>query len=131
MALTPPARAIKLNLANEGLEAQRVETEKNERKRKADADKAWEGTSFVLLLLHLLTDRVPQRIEKNESGIGETLLRIRKRRRKSRILYLGKVCHGHGQLHDHAYFTFFVFFLVLLNVVGQIHGETAWLYFER
>lgn len=42
-----------MNLANEGLEAQKVEAEKNERKRKAEADKQWEGvlaTSDLLCL---------------------------------------------------------------------------------
>jgi DnaJ family protein C protein 8 len=36
-------RAIKLNLANEGLEAQKKEEELNQKKRKAEDDKKWEG----------------------------------------------------------------------------------------
>lgn len=37
-------RAIKMNLANEGLEAKRKEEEVIHRKRKAEDDKSWEGT---------------------------------------------------------------------------------------
>lgn len=36
-------RAIKMNLANEGLEARKKEEEVVARKRKAEEDKAWEG----------------------------------------------------------------------------------------
>lgn len=36
-------RAIKMNLANEGLEAKKKEEEVNSRKRKAEEDKNWEG----------------------------------------------------------------------------------------
>lgn len=42
MKLTLP-RAIKMNLANEGLEARKKEEEVATRKRKAEEDKAWEG----------------------------------------------------------------------------------------
>jgi DnaJ homolog subfamily C member 8 len=38
-------RAIKMNLANEGLEARKKEEEITSRKRKAEEDKTWEGTS--------------------------------------------------------------------------------------
>jgi hypothetical protein len=41
-------RAIKMNLANEGLEARKKEEEVSTRKRKAEEDKQWEG-SFLLL----------------------------------------------------------------------------------
>ncbi|EJD06455.1 DnaJ-domain-containing protein [Fomitiporia mediterranea MF3/22] len=37
-------KAIKMNLANEGLEAQRQEAEQLAKKRKAEADKVWEET---------------------------------------------------------------------------------------
>lgn len=37
------SRAIKMNLANEGLEAKRKEEEVVQRKRKAEDDKSWEG----------------------------------------------------------------------------------------
>ena len=40
-------RAIKMNLANEGLEAQKQEAETLAKKRKAEEDKLWEGSSFV------------------------------------------------------------------------------------
>ena len=44
VVLTVPfVRAIKLNLANEGLEARKKEEEVAAKKRKADEDKAWEG----------------------------------------------------------------------------------------
>lgn len=37
-------RAIKMNLANEGLEARKKEEEVTAKKRKAEEDKVWEGT---------------------------------------------------------------------------------------
>ena len=36
-------RAIKMNLANEGLEARKKDEEVAQRKRKAEDDKTWEG----------------------------------------------------------------------------------------
>lgn len=36
-------RAIKMNLANEGLEARKKDEEVAAKKRKAEEDKAWEG----------------------------------------------------------------------------------------
>lgn len=44
MKILTPLRAIKLNLANEGLEARKKEEEVATKKRKAEEDKAWEGT---------------------------------------------------------------------------------------
>lgn len=38
------ARAVKMNLANEGLEAKKKEDEVTARKRKAEEDAQWEGT---------------------------------------------------------------------------------------
>ena len=38
-------RAVKMNLANEGLEAKKKEDEVLAKKRKAEDDAAWEGTS--------------------------------------------------------------------------------------
>ena len=43
-----PARAIKMNLANEGLEARKKDEEIASKKRKAEEDKRWEGTSCLL-----------------------------------------------------------------------------------
>ena len=40
-----------MNLANEGLEARRVEAEALAKKRKAEDDKIWEGT-FPLLFVY-------------------------------------------------------------------------------
>ena len=48
--LTLNARAIKMNLANEGLEARKKDEEVAQRKRKAEDDKTWEGM-FVATLL--------------------------------------------------------------------------------
>jgi hypothetical protein len=45
----PNHRAIKMTLANEGLEAQKKDQEMSERKRKKEADKNWEGTSSTSL----------------------------------------------------------------------------------
>ena len=41
-------KAIKMNLANEGLEAKKKEEEVNNRKRKAEEDKNWEGTCCII-----------------------------------------------------------------------------------
>lgn len=43
MKTLTPLRAIKMNLANEGLEARKKEEEVATKKRKAEEDKAWEG----------------------------------------------------------------------------------------
>lgn len=51
-------RAVKMNLANEGLEKQREEEEKNTKKRKADSDKLWEGVSVHPILIYSVT-RLP------------------------------------------------------------------------
>lgn len=61
-------RAIKMNLANEGLEKAREEEEKNVKKRKADADKLWEGPSY-LLRLPSLADPL-NNIETREERVG-------------------------------------------------------------
>ena len=42
-------RAVKMNLANEGLEARKKEEEIAARKRKAEEDKVWEGASVFFL----------------------------------------------------------------------------------
>jgi hypothetical protein len=50
-------RAIKLQMANEGLEAQRKEEEIEKRKRKKEADAAWEGRSSLQILSSPSVDR--------------------------------------------------------------------------
>ena len=63
-------RAIKMNLANEGLEARRVEAEALAKKRKAEDDKIWEGTfhllsvyfSFTYLIIPFLSETREQRV---------------------------------------------------------------------
>lgn len=46
-------KAIKMTMANEGLEAAKKEEELQSKKRKKDADKAWEGSSLYSLLAFL------------------------------------------------------------------------------
>lgn len=41
--LTVPYRAVKMNLANEGLEARKKDEEVATKKRKAEEDTRWEG----------------------------------------------------------------------------------------
>ena len=41
-------RAVKMNLANEGLEARKKDEEVAQRKRKAEDDKTWEGTLLLI-----------------------------------------------------------------------------------
>lgn len=43
-------RAIKMNLANEGLEARKKDEEVAQRKRKAEDDKSWEGMSNLTVI---------------------------------------------------------------------------------
>lgn len=43
-------RAVKMNLANEGLEAKKKEEEVNAKKRKAEEDAAWEGQCVTVHL---------------------------------------------------------------------------------
>ena len=45
-------RAIKMNLANEGLEAKKKEDEVNAKKRKAEEDAQWEGMSSYVLFAY-------------------------------------------------------------------------------
>lgn len=49
-------RAVKMNLANEGLEAKKKEEEVMAKKRKAEDDANWEGLSPQMLLLPTPTD---------------------------------------------------------------------------
>ena len=48
------ARAIKMNLANEGLEARKKDEEIAGKKRKAEEDRRWEGRFSFLFLARLL-----------------------------------------------------------------------------
>lgn len=74
-------KAIKMNLANEGLEARKKDEEIASRKRKVEEDKQWEGelvppTVSVSHLTQL------QREETLEWIVGATLLKARRRRRQ-------------------------------------------------
>ena len=57
------ARAIKMNLANEGLEARKKDEEVAAKKRKAEEDKQWEGwccsSSIYFFLFNV--SHIPQR----------------------------------------------------------------------
>lgn len=55
------ARAIKMNLANEGLEAKRKEEEVVQRKRKAEDEKSWEGALRFYLTFWSLLHPPPSR----------------------------------------------------------------------
>ncbi len=49
-------RAVKLNHVNEGYEARKKEDEVNERKRKAEVDKDWEGASCPYIASLCISD---------------------------------------------------------------------------
>jgi len=52
-------RAVKMNLANEGLEARKKEDEIATRKRKAEEDKTWEGAFCIYFFHHRHHDSIP------------------------------------------------------------------------
>lgn len=85
-------RAIKMNLANEGLEARKKEEEVTSRKRKAEEDKAWEGAfgflsySFCftnIITLSHLTDTREQRVDSWRSFANG------KKKKKGKVQVLG------------------------------------------
>lgn len=63
----PRRRAIKMNLANEGLEARKKDEEVAAKKRKAEEDKHWEGTFYLPFSFnfssHLCTENREQRVD--------------------------------------------------------------------
>lgn len=71
-------RAIKMNLANEGLEARKKEEEVSARKRKAEEDKNWEGENDAHDSIHALQTelhhlRKPRASSRQLAGIFEGL----------------------------------------------------------
>lgn len=62
-------KAIKMNLANEGLEAKKKEEEVNNRKRKAEEDKNWEGTCCIILNQPPLSSNCFHSIENREQRV--------------------------------------------------------------
>lgn len=85
-------RAVKMNLANEGLEARKKDEEVAQKKRKAEEDKTWEGTLITTYLysfsarLHLL-----QKHANNVSTVGAVSLIPPRRRRKPKPLSLDNI----------------------------------------
>lgn len=82
-------RAIKMNLANEGLEARKKDEEVAQRKRKAEDDKTWEGALTVISfpLPRTTPDILGSAIQKTESSVsiaGAALPPPARRRRKRR-----------------------------------------------
>ena len=85
-------RAVKMNLANEGLEARKKDEEVAQRKRKAEEDKTWEGTLLPIHSLPLLTyyTSVPilQKHASNVSTAGAAFLIPPRRRKRQKPLSL-------------------------------------------
>ena len=81
-------RAIKMNLANEGLEAKKKEDEVNAKKRKAEEDAQWEGTSrpvFVCALLDVLSTATrEQRV-----GSWRSFSQGKQKKKKQKVAILG------------------------------------------
>ncbi len=76
-------RAVKLNHVNEGYEARKKEDEVNERKRKAEVDKDWEGASCPYIASLCISDpSVSQPTERFALGAGEISLGTRKRKQR-------------------------------------------------
>lgn len=88
-------RAIKMNLANEGLEARKKEEEVATRKRKAEDDKKWEGEpcdpqivypTLPWIFMLIFTVRIHQKTENNASTAGVHSPKIQRRRRNRRSM---------------------------------------------
>jgi DnaJ family protein C protein 8 len=85
-------RAIKMNLANEGLEARKKDEEVAQRKRKAEEDKSWEGESkspFIHNIsdemVHLpFVDNREQRVDSWRSFASSS-----KKKKKTKTVLLG------------------------------------------
>ena len=85
-------RAVKMNLANEGLEARKKDEEVAQRKRKAEEDKTWEGTLLRIHSLPLLTYYISvpilQKHANNVSTAGAVFLIPPRRRKRPKPLSL-------------------------------------------
>lgn len=82
-------RAVKMNLANEGLEARKKEEEVNAKKRKAEDDAKWEGGYS----LNLATQRVSHigSPENREQRVGNwrSFAAGTKKKKKTKVAILG------------------------------------------
>ncbi|KAG6862494.1 hypothetical protein C0995_000041 [Termitomyces sp. Mi166 len=84
-------KAIKMNLANEGLEARKKDEEVAAKKRKAQEDKQWEGMPFVVFLrcdcsrsFTFLVDNREQRVDSWRAFTKDT-----RKKKKAKIAILG------------------------------------------
>lgn len=83
-------RAVKMNLANEGLEAKKKEEEVLARKRKAEEDASWEGLSLRVLppsRAHLLISTTANREQR--VGSWRTFTKDSKKKKKQKVNILG------------------------------------------
>lgn len=81
-------RAIKMNLANEGLEAKKKDEEVAAKKRKAEDDKVWEG-SYALMFSGIIMNCFSQKPENSVSIAGvPSLIRVQRKRRRPKALFL-------------------------------------------
>ena len=81
-------RAVKMNLANEGLEARKKEEEVNAKKRKAEEDAQWEGEHVVhLCFVPYLTPRPANREQR--VGSWRNFTANSKKKKKTKVALLG------------------------------------------
>lgn len=81
-------RAIKMNLANEGLEARKKEEEVVAKKRKAEEEAKWEGQLFdCWRILHHLTHYTENRDQRVDSW--RSFANASKKKKKAKITVLG------------------------------------------
>ena len=81
-------RAVKMNLANEGLEARKKEEEVNAKKRKAEEDAQWEGEHVVrLCFVPYVTPRLANREQR--VGSWRNFTANSKKKKKTKVALLG------------------------------------------
>jgi hypothetical protein len=84
------SRVIKLNLANEGLEARKKDEEVAQRKRKAEDDKTWEGEYRLPCKGPLPLFVHTQKHASSVSTVGVVLRIPARRRRRPKPMFLDK-----------------------------------------
>ncbi|KAF8604673.1 DnaJ-domain-containing protein [Ceratobasidium sp. AG-I] len=83
-------KAVKMNLANEGLEARRKEEESATKKRKAEEDARWEGTHSPAFLASWQTDFIGALAENREHRVDSwRTFNTGKKKKKSKVNVIG------------------------------------------
>lgn len=81
-------RAIKMNLANEGLEAKKKDEEIAAKKRKAEDDKVWEGSYGMVMFSCTIVILCPQKPGNSVLAAGViSVIRIQRKKRRPKSLF--------------------------------------------